>query len=76
VILPNPSNGEMLLNNPYGYKIINWEVRDLVGRYVYGKVVEQSSIEIPIHLESLSKGTYFVRVAYNRSAKTYRIIIE
>ncbi len=75
-LLPNPSNGNLTLNNPYVYRINHWEVRDIMGRFVYRQPVDRADVAVPVNLESLAAGMYFVRVDYKRTARTFRIVIE
>jgi subtilisin family serine protease len=69
-IFPNPNNGEFIIkitaSSPF---IDNLKIMDQLGKIIYNKTINVNSslIQVPIHLQELSDGVYYIQ--FNRITK-------
>lgn len=80
-IYPNPTENESILKlKGYSNNEISVSLFDITGKHitnVYQGTVNSNIVSIPLLLESLSKGVYFVKVnSDNKTSSTHRIIKE
>ena len=59
-LYPNPNNGHFTILLPENNGSAKLEVLDLKGRIIFESILDQQSNEL--HLESLSSGTYWLRI--------------
>lgn len=73
-LAPNPSSGKVTLSNPIELKIIEIEIRDMLGRYVDRIPVNNSEKENVFSVESLASGTYFVTINIPLAQRVIRLV--
>lgn len=75
-IYPNPSNGDMMYVEPKNINYSKVEILNILGSVVATETKEsQVSEKIKLNLNSLSAGTYFVRVTDGSKVYTERFFI-
>lgn len=75
-VFPNPFEQTIQLSNPLKTAIKNFQIRDLHGRLINDTPLADSSPKIPIDMQNLSSGIYFMKVYYRNLEKTFKIIKE
>jgi predicted extracellular nuclease len=77
---PNPNNGEFTLTIESLADAVNTHIKlyDLTGRLIYDKQLEinTGTNTIPISLNNLEKGTYFLQLTNDQSDKCNKIIVQ
>lgn len=77
-VLPNPANNiiQVLAPSLQADSPTLLSVRDLSGRVVYEKTLQQSALREQIDISTLNNGLYFVSVSNNGQHTAYRIVKE
>jgi extracellular elastinolytic metalloproteinase len=73
-LAPNPTYGQLVLNNPLEIQIENIEIRDMLGRYVREIAIHNSEKEFTLSVKDLASGSYFVTVNVHKNRKVMRLI--
>jgi len=73
-IAPNPTYGELTLDNPLEIRIEELEFRDMIGRLVQTVTVNNSDMEYQFSVAGLSSGSYFVTVNIGKANKVLRLM--
>ncbi len=72
VIFPNPSNGEITINNVKNQKIT---IFDVMGHKIV-EIPQTNREKISVDLSKYGKGIYFIKVSNNTNSKTEKIVID
>jgi len=73
-IAPNPTRGELVIENPLEIRIEALEIRDMIGRLVTNIEVNNSDKEYRFSVAGLSSGSYFLTVHIGRANKVLRLV--
>jgi hypothetical protein len=76
-LYPNPNNGQFAIVLSEGEEMVQLSVSDALGRTVYSQenVNMVANTPVQIQLNSLSAGTYYVRLSNANSTKTIPVVI-
>jgi hypothetical protein len=80
-VFPNPSDGRFQLSFDYsGHEKLKAKVYDITGKLIKDisndLVINETSVNANIDLESPASGIYFIRIEYGQSLVTKKIIIR
>ncbi len=75
-IYPNPNNGQFILDLGSDNFSGNIEILDIVGSVVYQEMINSTGSTIPLHLDKLESGVYFVRINDGINSQTINFVIE
>ena len=75
---PNPVQTETILQITGAESgMIHYTIYDLNGHQLFSDEKKATiNIKIPINIQNLSKGMYFIRIIYRNSIKTIKMIVE
>lgn len=70
-IYPNPTDGDVTIHR-YTDKYKTYELIDMLGQTITTQLL--TGVFTKVHLKSLRRGMYFIKVSDNRTSNTYKII--
>ncbi len=73
-IYPNPTTGEVTINNDFGYSSSDCNIYNLLGNLVYSCKFNASQ-ELFLNLNNLADGIYFIKVVNNNNVYTSKLVI-
>ncbi|MDC8003567.1 M36 family metallopeptidase [Aureisphaera galaxeae] len=73
-IVPVPATSEIVLENPFELLVERYYIWDLLGKQIVSAGVNAENPSIPISIESLQAGMYFLSVDFRGKQETFRII--
>ena len=74
-VFPNPSNGQVILETKLPTKMSNIRLLDNLGREITIKIEEENPKKFKCWIADLAKGTYFLRIEFEVSSVTKKIMI-
>ena len=73
-IYPNPNSGQLTLSNPFEIKIDGIQIRDMLGRFIDQRAINNSEKENTFNIELLAAGSYFITVTIKSESKVFRLV--